>query len=58
MMMDIGHEPPLDPPEAEEAEAAIYCDECGEPIYEGEDYYEIREVVYCERCIEDMRVTA
>lgn len=47
-----------DAAEPPEAEAAIYCDECGAPIYEGEGYYEISGVVYCERCIDDMRVTA
>ena len=34
------------------------CDECGEGIYDGEDYYEIKGNCYCEKCIEKFRKTA
>lgn len=33
--------------------AVRYCDECGEPIFVGEKYYEITDIVLCENCIEN-----
>ena len=31
---------------------ACTCDECNEPIFVGDKYYEIAEIVFCENCIE------
>ena len=28
-----------------------YCDECGEEIYEGDDYYNIGGNIFCENCV-------
>ena len=50
MSYDIGHEPPLDP---WEAEVKFYCDVCGEAIFEGETYYDICSMSICEKCIAD-----
>ena len=30
-----------------------YCSECGQPIYNGEPYYEINKDIICEDCIND-----
>ena len=32
---------------------ACTCDECGEPIYVGEKYYDIEDTVICEDCIDN-----
>ena len=42
----------------EEPQISHYCDECGEAIYEGEDYYEIEGGIYCEDCVYKMKKTA
>lgn len=36
---------------------ACTCDECGEPIYVGEKYYDIEDIVVCENCIEEFART-
>lgn len=36
----------------------IYCEGCGEGVYEGEAYYEIGGTVLCEHCINDMQKLA
>lgn len=41
-----------------EPEAALYCTECGQEIYEGEDYYEIGGLALCERCTGGHRAVA
>lgn len=51
---DIGCEPSLEPPE-DDREILGWCDECGEPIREDDDYYEIGGYCYCKACIEDAR---
>ena len=33
-------------------EAAYKCFACGEPIHEGETYYDYGDRIYCERCNE------
>lgn len=39
-------------PAVREAEVWSYCDICGEPIYEGDYYYEFDgDGVYCENCV-------
>lgn len=42
----------LEPPEAE---VYTHCDCCGEPIYEGEEYYSINGWEICEECIGSYR---
>ena len=32
---------------------ACTCDKCGEPIFVGEKYYEVTDIVLCENCIEE-----
>ena len=41
--------------EEERREILDVCAECGEPIREGDDYYEVDGKRYCESCIDDMR---
>ena len=45
-------------PNASEPLIAYYCDECGEPIYDGEIYYKIGEDFYCEECINGFKRVA
>lgn len=46
---------PLTPPEPEWV-IAFSCAICNEPVYEGEDYYEIPELgKCCEDCIRDCK---
>ena len=42
----------------EEERVAFHCDCCSEPIYIGEDYYEIDDIKICEDCIRDYKKTA
>ena len=51
-MVDIGIEPRLDPPEPE---ILFFCAECGNEIYEGEEYWLLHGEIYCEQCIEDAK---
>ena len=32
----------------------MHCDICGNNIYEGDKYYRVNGVAYCEGCIEDL----
>ncbi len=34
------------------------CDICGEPIHEGDSYYDIENTVICDSCINDFKKTA
>lgn len=34
------------------------CPICTEPIYEGDDVYQIVDELWCESCIRDLRITA
>lgn len=36
---------------------ACTCDECNEPIFVGDKYYEIADIVVCENCIEEFART-
>lgn len=40
-----------------EDKPVTYCG-CGRPIYAGDDFYEILDVIYCEECVSDCRRTA
>lgn len=44
-----------DAQEPPEAGAKLYCDRCGEPIYEGERYYYLwpENKILCESCMGD-----
>lgn len=42
----------------EELQIVYYCSDCGEPIYEGDDYYEIAGDIICEKCIDNYKHTA
>ncbi len=37
--------------EDKEPEIYAYCDICDEPIYDGDKYYDINGIKYCEACI-------
>lgn len=52
---DLGHEPSLDPPEPK---PLFPCDDCGDSIFQGDDYFEICGMRFCTECIEDRRRTA
>lgn len=49
-MIDIGHEPSLEPPEPR---ACFCCDCCGETIYEGDSFCLLHGWRICESCIDD-----
>lgn len=42
------------PDDAAEIQADI-CESCGQPIYVGEEYYDISGCAYCETCINNAR---
>lgn len=45
-------ERPLEPPE-DKRRVVYTCSCCGEPIYEGDEYWELCGSYYCEACIDD-----
>lgn len=45
-------------PNAEEEKTVHICMNCGEDIYEGDDYYDIDGEAWCEECIKDCKKTA
>ena len=49
---------PHDPrcPDAEEPEAIHICEECGEPIFAGEDCWKDVPVVMCDDCANDPKI--
>lgn len=51
---DIGHEPSLEPPE-DDREILGYCEECGEPIREGDDFYLLMDCHFCKACVDSAR---
>lgn len=51
---DIGSEPSLEPPE-DDREILGYCEECGEPIREGDDFYLLMDCHFCEACVDSAR---
>lgn len=42
-------------PNAPEPPIFEHCVECGEPIYRGDDYYELGGECYCETCVQNAR---
>lgn len=36
-----------------EPDPRYYCDQCGEPVYEGDFIYDIDEKIICSDCIRD-----
>lgn len=45
-------------PNAKEPPIFDYCEECGEPIYDGDEYYHIGDKNYCEACVQSSYRTA
>ena len=46
------YDPPATPIEYErEPKVFSYCDECGHPIYEGDEYYQVGDCKYCDDCV-------
>ena len=45
-------------PNADEAPVFARCEICGEPIYDGDDYYDIDNEYWCEECVHNARHTA
>ena len=45
-------------PNADEPKACFICSGCGDPIREGEDYWDIMGEQWCEECIDDLRRVA
>lgn len=45
-------------PNAPEPSIVYECSCCGEPIYEGDTYYDVDSNVWCEECILDTRKEA
>lgn len=43
----------------DEGKPVHICSNCDEPIYEGEEYYDIpTDGIYCEKCVSDWKYTA
>ena len=38
-------------PDAPEPPIYDYCESCGEPIYDGDEYYDIDDHKFCEACV-------
>lgn len=51
---------PCDPrcPNAPEPAVVYYCELCGDEIYEGDEYWELLDSYFCERCINQAQNTA
>lgn len=45
-------------PNAPPPPVVFTCYNCGEPIYEGDNYYDIEGEAWCEECIDDALKTA
>lgn len=45
---------PRDPDYIDHREADIYCDECEEPIMDGDSFVQIKKKCYCKECFLDM----
>lgn len=45
-------------PNAKEPQIFAYCEDCGEPIYDGDEYYDIGGHKYCEACVHKSYRTA
>lgn len=58
-MCEICHQTPCTSrcPNAEEPKAVLHCVNCGDPIYEGDNYYNIGDG-YCEYCVINSLTTA
>lgn len=48
----------FDPPELTNEKPIMYCPECGEDIYEGEEYYQLEDITICEDCISKFKKIA
>ena len=47
---------PLDPPPEPDAVLVFFCSDCGNEIYEGEEYFEFDGDIYCEECFSENAV--
>lgn len=45
-------------PEAPDPVSVFICSGCGEPIWDGEDYWDVMGEQFCEHCIDDMKGVA
>lgn len=56
-MCEICHKNPCDIrcPNAEMPPIVHYCKECGYPIYDGEEFYNINGKKYCSECMESFK---
>jgi hypothetical protein len=59
-MCEICHRTPCHPqcPNAEEPAPVAECAWCKEPIYEGDEYYDINGDTICTECIDECKKTA
>ena len=59
-MCEICRHSPCHPrcPNAPEPPVVCVCSQCGEGIYEGDEFYDIHGEEWCENCIEDCVRTA
>lgn len=59
-MCDICMKSPCDPrcPNAPEPPVVFICSGCGDPIYDGDDYWDVMGEQWCEKCIDDAKGTA
>ena len=59
-MCDVCLKHPCDPrcPNAPDPPMVFICSGCGEPIRDGDDYYEIMGEQWCQSCIDEAREVA
>lgn len=59
-MCDICMKSPCDPrcPNAPEPPTVFVCSGCGDPIYDGDDYWDIMGEQWCSRCIDESKKVA
>lgn len=59
-MCDICHRTPCHPrcPNSPPPPVVYFCCQCGNGIYEGEEFYAINDERWCEECVNDCRTTA
>lgn len=59
-MCDVCRQYPCHPqcPNADEPEVYAHCEICDEPIYDGDEYYNLDGHKYCEACVQSGYRTA
>ncbi len=59
-MCDVCRQYPCNPrcPNADDPKVVTKCKNCGDKIYEGEEYHHIGDMDFCEECVREGRKVA